>query len=51
MKSITTKNLSEGLNWRYATKKFDPTQIISDSTAQALREALVLTPSYIDLQP
>jgi len=51
MKSITTENLLECLNWRYATKKFDPTQIIPDSTWQALTDALVLTPSSYGLQP
>jgi len=49
--SISTTTLLEQLNWRYATKKFDPTQTISEATWQALSESLVLTPSSYGLQP
>jgi nitroreductase len=50
-KSISTATLLECLNWRYATKKFDPNQIIPSSTWQALSESLVLTPSSYGIQP
>ncbi len=48
---MSTETLLECLNWRYATKKFDPNQIIPDVTWQTLCEALVLTPSSYGLQP
>lgn len=49
--SISTTTLLERLNWRYATKKFDPNQTIPEATWQALSESLVLTPSSYGLQP
>lgn len=39
------------LNWRYATKVFDPTKKIPDDTWAALEESLILTPSSYGLQP
>jgi nitroreductase len=39
------------LHWRYATKQFDPTRTIPDSTWQALEQSLVLAPSAFGLQP
>ncbi|MBL9077409.1 MAG: NAD(P)H-dependent oxidoreductase [Planctomycetes bacterium] len=39
------------LQWRYATKRFDPTRRIPDATWQALEQALVLAPSSFGLQP
>lgn len=51
MKTITRSQLLEQLNWRYATKQFDPTRKISAPDWAALEEALVLTPSSIGLQP
>jgi nitroreductase len=51
MNAISTNTLLESLNWRYATKKFDPTQIIPSDKWQALAESLVLTPSSYGLQP
>jgi nitroreductase len=51
MQPITTANLIDCLNWRYATKKFDQTKIIPPATWQALAESLVLTPSSYGLQP
>ena len=41
----------EQLNWRYATKKFDPTKKIPEKTWQALEKTLVLAPSSFGLQP
>lgn len=39
------------LNWRYATKVFDPTKKIPADTWAALEESLILTPSSFGLQP
>lgn len=39
------------LNWRYATKQFDPTQKIPDEVWHALEQSLVLSPSSFGLQP
>ena len=43
--------LLDQLNWRYATKQFDPHRKISGTDWAALEEALVLTPSSFGLQP
>lgn len=51
MKPITRTQLIDQLNWRYATKQFDPAKKISAQDWAALEEALVLTPSSIGLQP
>ncbi|HEY9734850.1 MAG TPA: NAD(P)H-dependent oxidoreductase [Trichocoleus sp.] len=37
--------------WRYATKKFDPTRKIPDELWQALEQSLVLSPSSFGVQP
>ena len=41
----------EQLQWRYATKKFDPAQHISDANWKTLEQSLVLAPSSFGLQP
>ena len=51
MKIIDRHQLIDQLNWRYATKQFDPTRKISAPDWIALEEALVLTPSSFGLQP
>ena len=51
MNTITRSQLIDQLNWRYATKQFDPTRKISAQDWAALEEALVLTPSSFGLQP
>jgi len=51
MNHITATDLLEHLNWRYATKKFDPTKAIAPEIWATLAEALVLTPSSYGLQP
>ena len=51
MKPVSNETLLGQLNWRYATKKFDPTKIIADADWAALEQALVLAPSSIGLQP
>jgi nitroreductase len=49
--TIQPEQLIHQLNWRYATKQFDPKRKISDRDWAALEEALVLTPSSFGLQP
>jgi nitroreductase len=51
MKPIDRSQLINQLNWRYATKQFDPARKVSAQNWAALEEALVLTPSSIGLQP
>lgn len=41
----------EQLQWRYATKKFNPTKKIPDDTWKILEQSLVLSPSSFGLQP
>lgn len=43
--------LIERLNWRYATKAFDPNQAIPQDRWEKVEESLVLTPSSFGLQP
>jgi len=49
--SVSTEQVLQQLNWRYATKKFDPTKKIPEEVWQTLTESLVLTPSSFGLQP
>ncbi|MEL7144244.1 MAG: NAD(P)H-dependent oxidoreductase [Cyanobacteria bacterium J06573_11] len=49
--TLTPENIIAALNWRYATKKFDPEKKISDETWKALEQSLVLAPSSFGLQP
>ena len=51
MRPIQNAALIQQLQWRYATKKFDPARKISDEDWETLEEALVLTPSSFGLQP
>jgi nitroreductase len=51
MPSIPVSTLLSQLQWRYATKAFDPAQKIPAETWTALEDALVLTPSSFGLQP
>jgi nitroreductase len=51
MTPITAPQLLEALNWRYATKKFDPTKKIPADIWSALEQALVLSPSSFGIQP
>lgn len=41
----------EDLNWRYATKKFDPKKKISTEDLKTIKESLRLVPSSYGLQP
>ena len=47
----STKQLLDALQWRYATKAFDPTQKIPADIWEALAKTLVLTPTSYGLQP
>jgi nitroreductase len=49
--AIPPQQLVDALNWRYATKKFDPAKKIPDDVWNALEQSLVLAPSSIGLQP
>jgi nitroreductase len=51
MNAINSKQLLERLNWRYATKQFDPNRKIPGPDWATLEEALRLTPSSGGLQP
>lgn len=51
MTPISAPTLLDALNWRYATKKFDPTKKIAPETWAALEQSLVLTPSSFGIQP
>ncbi len=49
--SLTSAQLLTSLQWRYATKQFDPSQKIPQDVWATLEESLVLTPSSFGLQP
>jgi nitroreductase len=49
--TITSEQLLDRLNWRYATKQFDPNLKISAQDWATLEDALLLTPSSGGLQP
>ncbi len=49
--TITSEQLLDRLNWRYATKQFDPNRKISAQDWAAIEDALLLTPSSGGLQP
>jgi len=43
-------NLIDNLNWRYATKQFDPSKKVSDSDLNLIKEAINLTATSYGLQ-
>lgn len=51
MTPIQPHSLTEALQWRYATKKFDPIRKIPAESWRALEDSLVLSASSIGLQP
>ncbi|MDA0766693.1 MAG: NAD(P)H-dependent oxidoreductase [Verrucomicrobia bacterium] len=51
MAAISAQDLLAQLQWRYATKEFDPAASIPADTWDALEQSLVLTPSSFGLQP
>jgi nitroreductase len=51
MSPCAPDTLISALNWRYATKVFDPSRKISEADLKTLMQSLVLTPSSFGLQP
>jgi nitroreductase len=51
MNTGITQQLLDALQWRYATKVFDPAKKIPADIWQTLEQALVLTPTSYGLQP
>ena len=51
MASNKGNDVISALNWRYATKKFDPKRKVSESDLAALTESLRLAPSSMGVQP
>lgn len=51
MNSVTNEQLNSALEWRYATKIFDPARKIPAATWATLERSLVLSPSSFGLQP
>jgi nitroreductase len=51
MNTFAPQDLLAQQQWRYATKKFDPTRAIPDGAWSALEQTLVLTPSSHGMQP
>jgi nitroreductase len=49
--TVNAKQLLDRLNWRYATKQFDPNRKISAQDWATIEDALLLTPSSGGLQP
>jgi nitroreductase len=49
--SISSKEIIEKLQWRYATKQFDSSKKISPEIWEALEQSLILSPSSYGLQP
>ena len=49
--TIQPSDLLAALNFRYATKAFDPARMIPAETWAAIEKSLVLTPSSFGLQP
>ena len=48
---MNTEELLKALEWRYATKRFDPDKKIPADVWNALERALILTPTSYGLQP
>lgn len=48
---VSPSELLDALNFRYATKAFDPGKKIPEATWQAIETSLALTPSSFGLQP
>jgi nitroreductase len=51
MNTVTSNQLLQALQWRYATKVFDPARKIPGDLWQTLEQSLVLSPSSYGLQP
>jgi nitroreductase len=51
MSPVSPETLLQALNWRYATKVFDPARKVSEADLKVLLDSLVLAPSSFGLQP
>lgn len=51
MSSFSGKSILDQLNWRYATKQFDPSRVIDEKDWTTLEAAVLLAPSSYGLQP
>ncbi len=51
MNPVSRDVVLESLQWRYATKKFDPTKLISPADWAVLEQSMILAPSSFGLQP
>jgi nitroreductase len=51
MNPLSATDLISALNWRYATKQFDPARKIAAADWRALEESLRLAPSSFGIQP
>src|SRR5450830_1661807 len=49
--NINMSELIAQLNWRYATKKFNPSKIVAHDAVERILEAIRLTATSSDLQP
>jgi nitroreductase len=50
-RAVSNATLLAQLNWRYATKQFDPQRVIAVDDWKTLEQALLLAPSSFGLQP
>ena len=48
---MTTKPLNDLLNWRYATKKMDPSKAVPQEKVEAIVEAVRMSPTSSGTQP
>ena len=51
MEIVTSENIIQLLNWRYATKSFDSNKKLNDAQLATLLNAIQLSPSSYGLQP
>jgi nitroreductase len=51
IKHMTAKPLNDLLNWRYATKKMDPTKAVPQEKVDAIVEAIRMSPTSSGTQP
>jgi nitroreductase len=48
---MTVKPLNDHLNWRYATKKMDPSKVVPQDKVDAIIEAIRMSPTSSGTQP
>ncbi len=49
--TLANKTLSDHMNWRYATKKMDPTKVVPSEKVDAIIEAIRMAPTSSGTQP